>query len=59
MTDLKDFHDNLERMNNAQSNINIQNNIDNFAIEFANWLLDINEEYRLRNLLKIFKEQRK
>ena len=38
MTDLKDFHENLERMNAAQSKINIYNNIDNFAIEFSEWL---------------------
>jgi hypothetical protein len=38
MTDLKDFHDNLDRMNAAQSKINIQNNIDNFAIQFAEWI---------------------
>lgn len=42
MTDLKDFHDNLERMNAAQSKINIQNNIDNFAMEFAEWISDYN-----------------
>jgi hypothetical protein len=40
MTDLKDFHENLERMNAAQSKVNMQNNIDNFAIEFAEWISD-------------------
>lgn len=38
MTDLKDFHDNLDRMNAAQSKANMQNNIDSFATEFLNWL---------------------
>lgn len=37
MTDLKDFHDNLDRMNAAQSKVNMQNDIDNFAIEFLLW----------------------
>lgn len=36
MRDLKDFHNNLE------AKINIQNNIDNFAIEFAEWISDYN-----------------
>lgn len=37
MTDLKDFHDNLERMNAVKSKVNMQNDIDNFAIEFLLW----------------------
>jgi hypothetical protein len=66
MTDLKDFHENLERMNNAQSKINIQNNIDNFAIQFAEWYYCANNnEYcmypnkSIKEHLQIFKEQRK
>ena len=66
MTDLKDFHENLERMNNAQSKINIQNNIDKFAIAFAQWLAnDWVEDERwskitnFKELLQIFKEQRR
>jgi hypothetical protein len=55
MKDLKDFHNSLE------SKINIQNNIDNFAIEFAEWCLDnnliiLNDG---KELLQIFKKQRK
>ena len=53
--DLKDFHNSLE------AKINIQNNIDNFAIEFAEWCLDnnliiLNDG---KELLQIFKEQRR
>lgn len=63
MTDLKDFHENLERMNAAQSKVNMQNDIDNFAIAFGFWLFyeidvtDINKD--LKELLQIFKEQRR
>ena len=73
MKDLKDFHDNLERMNNSK--INIQTNIDNFAIEFAEWLSMFTQEFEdgdlrywnkdrweiktTKELLQIFKEQRK
>lgn len=75
MTDLKDFHDNLDRMNAVQSKINIQTNIDNFAIEFAEWLSMFTQEFEdgdlrywnkdrweiktTKELLQIFKEQRK
>ena len=67
MKDLKDFHNSLE------AKINIQNNIDNFAIEFAEWLPNNaykesncwrmfdkkDNEYTTKELLEIFKEQRK
>jgi hypothetical protein len=58
MKDLKDFHNSLE------SKINIQNNIDNFAIEFVNWLLiepldNSMENCTTKELLQIFKEQRR
>ena len=66
MKDLKDFHDNLDRMNAAQSKINIQNNIDNFAIQFAEWYhCANNNEYHMypgksiKEQLQIFKEQRR
>jgi len=55
MTDLKDFHDNLERINN----INIQNDKDNFAIEFAEWLQENNIVASYKKLLQIFKEQKR
>ena len=55
MTNLKDFHENLERMNNAQSKINIQNNIDNFAIQFAEWYYCANNnEYWSTVILFLF-----
>ena len=57
MKDLKDFHSNLE------AKINIQNNIDNFAIEFAEWVIDTDNktvgEFTIKQLLQIFKEQRR
>lgn len=60
MKDLKDFHNSLE------AKINIQNNIDNFAIEFAQWYhCANNNEYHMypdKNIkehLQIFKEQRR
>lgn len=67
MKDLKDFHDNLDRMNAAQSKVNIQNDIDNFAIEFYYWMLLNNTEdnadkfcnYSDKDMLNKFKEQRR
>ena len=65
MTDLKDFHENLERMNAAQSKVNMQNNLDKFAIDFGLWLLYWSVadakiiDKDIRELLQIFKEQRK
>lgn len=64
MTDLKDFHENLERMNAAQSKVNIQNNIDKFAMDFGLWLLYWSVidakiiDKDIKELLQIFKEQR-
>ena len=63
MTDLKDFHENLERMNAAQSKVNIQNNIDKFAMDFGLWLLYWSVvdakiiDKDIKELLQIFKEQ--
>ena len=65
MTDLKDFHENLERMNAAQSKVNIQNNIDKFAMDFGLWLLYWSVidakiiDKDIKELLQIFKEQRR
>ena len=57
MSDLKKFHSKLE------AKINIQNDIDNFAIAFGFWLFyevdltDYNKD--IKELLQIFKEQRR
>jgi len=65
MTDLKDFHDNLERMNAAQSKVNMQNNLDKFAMDFGLWLLYWSVadskiiDKDIKELLQIFKEQRR
>jgi hypothetical protein len=60
MSDLKNFHSKLE------AKINIQNNIDNFAIEFATFIADENYDLDfwvhnsdIKILLEIFKEQRR
>lgn len=61
MTDLKDFHDNLDRMNAAQSKANMQKEKDDYAIEFADWLIKRQTNYfeSLKKLLEIFKKERK
>jgi hypothetical protein len=65
MTDLKDFHENLERMNAAQSKVNMQNNVDKFAMDFGLWLLYWSVadskiiDKDIKELLQIFKEQRR
>jgi len=63
MTDLKDFHDNIERMNAAQSKVNMQNDKDKFAMDFGLWLLYWSVvdakiiDKDIKELLQIFKEQ--
>lgn len=59
MTDLKDFHDNLDRMNAAQNKVNMQKEKDDYAIEFAYWLIKRQTNYfeSLKELLEIFKKE--